>query len=190
VYVEELQRWSKVADLVSQANAETVICKHILDSLAVSPLVPLNSRLLDLGSGAGFPGLALAIIEPRRKVALIEARRKRVSFLKEIVRKTETANVTVHEGRAELLAAEESLRASFDVVITRATWSLEELLRLAHVFVASGGIAVAMKGSQVEKELHNILYPIGFRLQSSHDYTLPFGKEKRRVLIFAQECST
>ncbi len=193
IYLEEIQRWSQVTDLVAQTDPETVMRKHLLDSLAVSPLIPPNSCLLDLGSGAGFPGLVLGIVGSSREVALVEARRKRVSFLKEVIRRTKAMNVRVYEGRAEVLAADESLCAYFGVVITRATWTLKEFLRLADPFVADGGIALAMKGPQMEKELSGLdpyLQAVGFRLQSRHAYTLPFGSEKRQAIIFAKECST
>jgi 16S rRNA (guanine527-N7)-methyltransferase len=193
IYLAELQRWSKVADLVSQTDAETIIRKHLLDSLSILPLVPPDRRLLDLGSGAGFPGLVLAIVEPFRDVVLLEARRKRVSFLKEVVRRTKAVNVRVYEGRTETLAAEASLRASFGVVITRATWSLKEFLRLAGPFVADNGIVLAMKGPQVEKEmlgLETLLQTTGLHLQRRHEYTLPFGGERRQAVIFARKCST
>src|ERR1700752_679278 len=79
-FIEEIQRWSKIADLLSQTDPETLIRKHILDSLALLPWIPAGSRVLDLGSGAGFPGLSLAIAGPRIRVTLIEARRKRANF--------------------------------------------------------------------------------------------------------------
>src|SRR5262245_5576602 len=86
-FIEEIQRWSKIADLLSQTDSETLICKHILDSLSLLPLIPSGSRVLDLGSGAGFPGLPLAIANPQISVTLIEARRKRANFIKESIRK-------------------------------------------------------------------------------------------------------
>ena len=194
VYLEEIARWSRVANLVSQTEAEAIIRKHLLDSLAISPLIPTDGRLLDLGSGAGFPGLALAIIAAARSVTLLEARRKRVSFLKEVVRKTKTANVGVYEGRAETLSKEESWRGSFSVVVTRATWSFKDFLRIASPVVAEGGLALAMKGPQGEKELvgleDSFLKKFGFFLHKKHEYVLPFGTEKRQAVIFAKKCST
>jgi len=193
VYLEEIRRWSKVADLVSQADPESVIRKHIIDSLAVSPLIPSAGRVLDLGSGAGFPGLVLAVMESSRDIVLIEARRKRANFLKEVARRMKVVNVRVYEGRAEQLASEGFLRASFGVVLTRATWSLKEFLGLARSFLAAGGIALAMKGPQVGKELIGLeTYPqiLGFSLQRRYEYSLPFGNEKRQAIIFAKECFT
>jgi 16S rRNA (guanine527-N7)-methyltransferase len=193
LYVEELARWSKVTNLISQADPETIIRKHLLDSLAVSPLIPPDIRLLDLGSGAGFPGLVLAMVQPARNVVLIEARRKRVSFLKEAVRKTQSKNVRVFEGRAETLAAQASLKNSFAAVISRATWSLKEFLSLAHPFVANGGIVISMKGPRGEQELHDLSgFPgtLDFSLRNIREYALPFGEERRKALVFAKQCLT
>ncbi|HEV8717405.1 MAG TPA: 16S rRNA (guanine(527)-N(7))-methyltransferase RsmG [Candidatus Binatia bacterium] len=193
LYVEEIARWSRVTNLISQIDPEIIIRKHILDSLAVSPLIPADIRLLDLGSGAGFPGLVLAILQSSRAVVLLEARRKRVSFLKETVRRVKITNVKVYEGRAETLAKEDSLRTSFAVVISRATWSLKEFLTLAHPFIADRGIALAMKGPRGEPELNDLAdFPqtLGFCWQGLCEYTLPFGAERRQTIIFAKQCLT
>jgi len=193
LYLEEIARWSRVIDLISQTDAETIIHKHILDSLAVSPLIPADTRLLDLGSGAGFPGLVLAIMQSAREVVLLEARRKRVNFLKETVRRLKIKNVKVYEGRAETLAKEASLRSSFAVVISRATWSLKEFLPLANHFIADRGIALSMKGPQGEKELNDLAAlpkTFGLRLQRVFEYTLPLGEEGRKAIIFAKRCLT
>ncbi len=190
LYLEEIARWSRATNLISQTDPEVIIRKHILDSLAITPLLPVDARLLDLGSGAASPGLVLAILQPSRQVNLIEARRKRVSFLKETARRIKAVNVQVYEGRAEVLATEDSLRNSFAAVITRATWSLKEFLLLASLFVADGGIAVAMKGPQGKKELSdlgNFLQDVGFYLKKTHDYNLPFGVESRQAIIFAKQ---
>jgi 16S rRNA (guanine527-N7)-methyltransferase len=190
LYLEEIARWSRATNLISQTDPEVIIRKHILDSLAITPLLPVDARLLDLGSGAGFPGLVLAILQPSRQVNLIEARRKRVSFLKETARRIKAINVQVYEGRAEVLATEDSLRNSFATVITRATWSLKEFLLLASLFVADGGIAVAMKGPQGKKELSdlgNSPQDLSFYLKKTYDYNLPFGVESRQAIIFAKQ---
>ncbi|MGH7964887.1 MAG: 16S rRNA (guanine(527)-N(7))-methyltransferase RsmG [Candidatus Binatia bacterium] len=193
VYVEELQRWSGITNLVSQADTDTIIRKHILDSLAIARLIPAEGRVLDLGSGAGFPGLVLAIVKSSREIVLIETRRKRVSFLKEIARKMKIANLKVYEGRAEVLAAEESLRSSFAIVVTRATWSIKDFLQLANPFIKNEGVALTMKGLQIEKELADStshVQSLGFHLQKKHEYVLPFGNERHQVLLFTKKCST
>ena len=193
LYLEEIARWSRVTNLISQSDRETIIRKHLLDSLAVSPLIPADVRLLDLSSGAGFPGLVLAVMQSAREVALIEARRKRVSFLKETVRRMKITNVKVYEGRVETLAKEICLRASFAAVISRATWGLKEFLTLAQPFIADRGTALALKGPRGEQELNDLAdFPqtLGFCRQNICEYTLPFGAERRQVIIFAKQCLT
>lgn len=193
LYLEEIARWSKIADLVSQTDPAIIIRKHILDSLAILPLLPPATRLLDLGSGAGFPGLVLAILRPSLQVFLLEARRKRANFLKDASRKMHLANVAVYEGRAEVLFEEVPLKASFDVVITRATWSLEDFLRLAEPFLVGNGLAVALKGLKAEHEisaLEPLLRKGQFRLKEQYTYALPFGEEKRQAFFFTKQCFT
>jgi 16S rRNA (guanine527-N7)-methyltransferase len=194
LYLEELARWSKVADLVSQTDPEAIIRKHVLDSLAILPLLPPAAvRLLDLGSGAGFPGLVLAILRPSLRVFLLEARRKRVSFLKEVVRRARLTHVEVREGRAEVLCTEKALRESFAVVITRATWSLRDFLRLARPFLGVDGLAIAMKGPKAGQEISSLgpfLQKGEFCLKEQYLYSLPFGEEKRQALVFARQCFT
>src|SRR5262245_42605624 len=123
-YLEELILWSQKIDLVSQTDPLAIIRKHFLDAIAVIAYLPQALSILDLGSGAGFPGSPLALSLPQISVTLIEARRKRVSFLKHIARKLKLQNLVIYEGRAEKLAQESALRDSFDVVITRATWEI------------------------------------------------------------------
>jgi 16S rRNA (guanine527-N7)-methyltransferase len=193
LYLEELLRWSPKIDLVSQTDPKEVIRKHFLDSLAVVPFLSEKRTLLDLGSGAGFPGLPIAIALPQNSVSLVEVRRKRISFLKEVVREIKATNITVYEGRAEALAENPFLYGKFAVVITRATWKVGTYLRYAVPFLEKTGIAIAMQGPQSDPQnfhtetLKNVP---SFRLSTSHEYTLPFGSEKRRLLIFTQRCFT
>lgn len=188
VYLEELQRWANIADLVSQSDQETIIRKHILDSLAVLSVLPLQGRLLDLGSGAGFPGLPIAMARSTLLVSLLEPRRKRANFLKEIVRKTNLTNTQAFEGRAEEFARQERWQLAFDIIITRATWNIQEFLTIARPFVASNGIIVAMMAAGAEKELRKErtwLWERSYILQKLTQYNLPFGNEQRAVAIFS-----
>jgi len=187
LYLEELQRWSPKIDLVSQTDLVEIIHNHFLDSLAVVPLLSEKTNLLDLGSGAGFPGAPIAIALPRVSVSLLEIRRKRVSFLKEVTRKIKAANVKVYEGRAEMLAYNKDLHDTFAVVITRATWDIGTFLQLARPFVQSEGIALAMKGLRLERELRELeIAPQlhGFVLQHRYLYVFPVTGEQREIVMF------
>ena len=188
VYLEELQRWAKIADLVSQSDPETIIRKHILDSLAVLSVLPLRGRLLDLGSGAGFPGLPIALVRSTLLVSLLEPRRKRVNFLKEVIRKTHLTNTQAFEGRAEEFTDREGWQSVFDIVITRATWNIREFLTVARSFVAKDGIVVTMIGTRAEEELRkekNWLQDHQYLLKKLTQYNLPFGNEQRALALFS-----
>ncbi len=189
LYLEELLRWSPKIDLVSQTDPQEVIRKHFLDSLAVVPFLPENVTLLDLGSGAGFPGLPIAMVLPQSSVSLVEVRRKRVSFLKEVVRKSRATNVVVYEGRAEVFAEKPSLCGKFTVVTTRATWDMGTYLQYASSFLKEAGIVVVMQGPNSGHKNFKMEYAenvLSLHLSTSHEYILPFGSEKRRLLIFAR----
>ena len=191
VYLDELQRWSRIVNLVSVPDPQIVIRKHVLDCFALASQLSFEGRVVDLGSGAGFPGLILALLDPGRPVGLIEARRKRVHFLKAVVRRLGLRNVAVYEGRAETLVQQERFRAAYRVAVSRATWNLAQFLSLAQGFVEPEGWAIAMKGPGVEDELRHVPAQASpFVLYSRCDYTLPFGTESRTLLTFAGQCFT
>ena len=191
VYLDELQRWSRIVNLVSVHDPPTVIRKHLLDCLALASRLSFEGRLVDLGSGAGFPGLILAMLDPGRPVDLIEARRKRAHFLKAVVRRLELRNVAVYEGRAEALVHQERFRAAYRAAVSRATWNLAQFLSLAQGFVEPDGWTIAMKGPGADDELRHLSTQAGpFVLYSRYDYTLPFGAESRTLLTFAGQCFT
>lgn len=187
-FIQEIQRWSNIANLLSQTDPETLIRKHILDSLALLPWIPEGRRVLDLGSGAGFPGLSLAIVKPDLSITLIEARRKRANFLKESIRKLKLRNVKAYEGRAEDLSQKKDLQAAFDIVMTRATWNIPLFLSLASPFLCPHGAALAMKGPKLATELLEIsdkIKEFGFSHTSTKSYTLT-ENEKRNIAFFTK----
>lgn len=193
LYIDELQRWSQVFNLVGQHDAKAIIRQHILDSLAFSQILPWQGVVADLGSGAGFPGFVLAVTGQERQVFLIETRRKRANFLKQAVRITGIQNIRVFEGRAEEFARQESRPAWFDTVVTRATWDITHFLSLSFPIVKEGGYAVAMrgphqKGGGAEEED----YPPhdGFVQEALGEYRLPFGEGDRYALFFRKKCFT
>ena len=190
-YLETLQRWSKIVNLVSQAEPDIVIRKHLLDSLAAASVLPDHCKIADLGSGAGFPGLVVAIVQPSQTLTLIEPRRKRANFLKDVLRTIGLKNVAVVEERVEFLAKEPAFQHTFDWVLSRATWDLSSFLSFAAPFLKDNGHALAMKGERGEQELTavNAREKI-FVFRDRYEYTLPFGSEQRRVYIFQKRCST
>ena len=144
-HLDLLRRWQTRINLVGAATLSDPWRRHVLDSAQLAPLIPAGARLADLGSGAGFPGLVLAILRGG-PVHLIESDARKAAFLREAVRAT-GAPAEVHNARAENL----ELRAN--VVTARACAPLDRLLGLALPLLAPGGICLFLKGARVEEEL-------------------------------------
>src|SRR5687767_7832177 len=142
-FADILDVWSRKTNLLSCSSARELVERHFLDSLAIAPLLPTTGLLVDLGSGAGFPGIPLAIQRPDQPVLLVEARRKRVSFLLEVRRTLKLANVEVHEGRAE--RPPDAYRERAAGVTSRAVWSGGEFARVAPAWLGSDGRAYWMR---------------------------------------------
>lgn len=185
LYLDELLRWSQAFNLVGRRDPRTIVRTHILDSLALSRLLPRYGTFADLGSGAGFPGGILALAEPARNVFLVEPRRKRANFLKQVMRITGATNITVFNGRAEDFVRETELPEVFDTVTTRATWDVPHFLRLCLPLTGKESRAVAMRGPGTSSEPEvSTLSGTGFALEKTCEYALPFGEGQRRAFIF------
>ena len=164
-----------------------------LDALAMAPVMldlgGVDARecgLIDVGSGAGFPGLVLAIAVPLKNVALLEARRKRASFLKMAVSELGLARVAVREGRAETLGRDPALRERFDFATARAVAELPTLLELTLPFLRRGGWLLAPKGPEAREEIERssrALEELSGRLLRSESYRLPSGRSGTLVVV-------
>jgi 16S rRNA (guanine527-N7)-methyltransferase len=187
-YGRELLFWEQKVNLVSLKSPLDLPIRHFADSLSAAEcLADRQGSLLDLGAGAGFPGLPLKIAFPSLEVTLLEATRRKVSFLKAVIRTLGLDGVTVVNGRAEQLLAEARGDFLFDTVISRATFKLPEYLRLGAGFLSPGGLLIAMKGPHVEAELRDsskALQASGLKLSDCKKISLPVTGDKRKILIF------
>lgn len=151
-FVEHLMEVNKITNLTAVRNVPDVICKHLVDSLTVSSLIPQNARVLDLGCGPGFPSLPLAIVRPDLQIVALDSTAKKIAFVQESASKLGLANLTTIAGRAEDRAISSKI-GEFDVVVSRAVAKMSILSELCLPYVRIGGRLIAMKAAKAEEEL-------------------------------------
>ena len=193
VHATELVRWNRKINLTAITDPFEVAIKHFLDSLPAARFLPKDATLLDIGSGGGFPGLALKILMPSLSITLIDASRKKVSFLKHVIRTLKLDNIEALHIRAEDLAGDPLYRNRFNVIISRAVSSLELFCRLALPFLIDEGSMLALKGDvgiDEIKELQSREFgggnpeTVGRQLSVTVDkYHLPFLNSNRSIVI-------
>lgn len=183
-YYRELILWNEKMNLVSIRTPEEILIKHFVDSLTPLPyIVRPQGRLLDIGSGGGFPGIPLKIAMPTLRVFLMEASRKKSSFLKHLIRQLTLAQTTVIHARTESAMTDNAYRHMFDIVISRAAFKLPEFFTMGRFFLSPGGFLIAMKGPSGE-EKKEIFHDLDLRCIACHDISLPLDGGRRKILIF------
>lgn len=173
-YVELLERWNAAYNLTAVRDPAEMVTRHLLDSLAIAPHVR-GATLADLGSGAGLPGIPLAIAAPEREMLLVDSNGKKARFLREAVRRLGLERVRVAESRVENLAG------AFECITARAFASLAEMLAAGGHLLAHDGIWLAMKGRIDRDELDAI--PAGFRVEKIVALDVPGLDAERHLVI-------
>ncbi|HYA15602.1 MAG TPA: 16S rRNA (guanine(527)-N(7))-methyltransferase RsmG [Syntrophales bacterium] len=187
-YYNELLKWNEKINLVSVKSELDIPIKHFIDSLTLLPLIKNKTGLLlDIGAGAGFPGIPLKIVLNSLKVSLLESSRKKSSFLKHIIRSLKLTDIFVINSRAEGLMEDAAFRDYFDIVTSRATFKLPEFFQMGAFFLSEGGTLIAMKGKKADEELtqaNRMSQNLGFKYILSQEITLPLTGDFRKVIIF------
>ena len=182
-FLEVLGTWSSRVRLVGERDREAIVHRHVADSLAPLSVVPEEGLVIDVGSGAGFPGIVLACARPCQEFVLVESRRRRVSFLRDAVRTIPLPRVRVVEGRAETLGSSADLAHRGTVVIARAL-RMDQFLALARPFLTPSGRAIAMQTPAARSRAKADAAGAGLRLEDALDYRLADGT-LRSLLVFA-----
>jgi len=184
-YLSLLSFWGARLNLTAIHDEELVVRRHFIDSLSVVPLLSRDGRLLDIGSGAGFPGIPIKLAVPDKPVYLVEPRRKRANFLRHVARELKLSGLRVIERRIENLAGEGLPPVA--ETITRGFSDIRGFLRTSADLLAPGGISVLMqgpKGAAVLDEVQGELPEYGILCERTVSFELPFGGERRTVLMF------
>lgn len=191
LYEQELLDWNTRMNLTAITNPEEVQIKHFLDSLSILSIYDKpHTRLLDIGSGAGFPGLPLKIVRPDWQVVLLEATAKKVTFLQHVIEALQLQNVTAVHGRAEEFAHKQEYRATFDLVTARAVAALPTLLEYAAPFCRIGGQIILPKKGELAEELargERAARQLGAVFKADIAVTLPGLTDGRRLLVWEQQ---
>lgn len=194
IYYEMLIEKNKVMNLTAITDFEEVAVKHFVDSLAIRKITNLDEyknegekklRVIDIGTGAGFPGIPLKIIYPSLEITLLDSLRKRVDFLDEVIERLKLKNIRAVHGRAEELARKDEYREQYDLAVSRAVANLSTLSEFCLPFVKVKGSFVSYKGSKAEQEIteaKSAIHMLGGKITGDKSFFLSEETNERRLI--------
>lgn len=193
-YFNMLVEWNEKINLTAITDAEGVAVKHFADSLAFLNYVDVaeGASVIDVGTGAGFPGVVLKIARPDIRLTLLDSLNKRLNFLNEITKKLGISAVLIHS-RAEDVARNENLRETFDFAVARAVAQLNILSEYCLPYVKTGGSFVAMKGPRAQQEIEGAqiaLNSLGGRIKNIFEFSLPMDGGDRTIAVIEKHTRT
>ncbi len=190
LYGDLLREWNEKINLTAITKEEEVIVKHFADSLSLQPYLPADKAfsLIDVGTGAGFPGIPLKIVNPSMQLTLLDSLDKRIQFLKHVLSSVGASEYTCLHSRAEDAGKNPLYREQFDVCTARAVAKLPVLLEYCLPFVKVGGMFLAMKGSDLEelKDAGNALKLLGGEIMDCKTFKL-YGGEMQRTIVLVKK---
>lgn len=184
-YKRILLEWNEKVNLTAIVEDREVITKHFVDSLSIAPFLKGVNNIIDVGTGAGFPGVPLKIALPSLEVVLLDSLEKRVSFLNTVISSLQLKGITAVHSRAEDAGLSPKHREKFDAAAARAVAALPVLLEYCLPFVKPGGIFIAMKGSNTGEvaESKRALDILGGKIEEVKEFTLPDSDMDRNIII-------
>ena len=194
-YYQLLTEWNKVMNLTGITEYDEVVLKHFSDSLSIVRILDMSSvkSLIDVGTGAGFPGIPLKIVFPQIKVVLLDSLNKRIKFLDTVIDELKLENISAVHGRAEDFAKRNEYRENFDCCVSRAVANLSTLSEYCLPFVKNSGVFVSYKSGSSDEEIlqaGNAVKILGGRIQTVDKFNLPETDMGRALVLIQKEKST
>lgn len=188
-YMNLLLEWNENINLTAITKPDEIILKHFIDSLTISKFIHENAKVIDVGTGAGFPGIPLKIIRDDIEVTLLDSLNKRINFLNEVIKKLNLSKIEAIHSRVEDLAHKKEYREKFDISTSRAVANLSTLSEYLLPLTRVGGKVIAMKGQEINEEINNAKNAINIlngKIDKIDSFYL-YGKEMKRNNIIIEK---
>ena len=192
-YMSLLLEWNEKMNLTAITEPNEIILKHFVDSLTILKDISDNSKVVDVGTGAGFPGIPLSIANESLKITLVDSLNKRLIFLQEVIEKLELKNVEIIHSRAEDFGQNKKYRENFDFATSRAVANLSTLSEYLIPLVKINGKCICMKASDVEEEINqakNAINILGGTIEKIEEFKLPESDIGRTIIIINKQKNT
>lgn len=185
-YMNLLIEWNKKINLTSIEEPKEIILKHFIDSLTINSYIEDNQTLVDVGTGAGFPGIPIKIYKSNVKIVLVDSLNKRINFLNEVIKELNLKDIETVHSRVEDFGKNSKYRESFDIVTARAVSNLAVLSEYLVPLTKIGGNCLCMKGNEIEEECNNAKNAIkilGGKISKIDTFKLPESDISRNIIV-------
>ena len=185
-YMNLLLEWNEKINLTAITQPEEVKLKHFVDSLTVLKYINDDDKVIDIGTGAGFPGIPLKIMKKNAKITLLDSLNKRINFLNIVIETLNLSNIQAIHGRAEEIARNKLYREKYDVAVSRAVANLSILTEYMLPFVKVGGKCICMKGANVNEEIEkakNAIKELGGEIERVDNFYLSDNDNERNIIV-------
>lgn len=192
-YMNLLIEWNEKINLTAIVEPKEIILKHFIDSLTITKYIGKNQSVIDIGTGAGFPGIPLKIVRKDLKITLLDSLNKRIHFLDEVIKELALENIDTVHARIEEYAKNKNYRETYNIATSRAVANLTTLSEYMLPMVRINGMAICMKGSEISEEISkskNSIKLLGGEISKIEEFALPKSDYKRNLILIEKARQT